>query len=70
MPTDKSLLRWYKQGFVDEINGSYHESSALKFNHDLEYKAYHLGAKHSFVSEEIKELRNLKDNEILYLIKK
>lgn len=67
MVTDKSLLEWYKRGFKDELTGS----SSLCSEHELENKAYGIGAKHSSGKwDNTKIIDYLSDEEILVLIKR
>lgn len=65
MVTDKSLLEWYMKGFNDELKGT----SSTVSDHEIENRAYGLGALHAVVGDDVRSVDYLSDEEILKLIK-
>ena len=66
MISDQNLLDWYMKGFKDELNGS----SSVISDHELENKAYRLGALHALVGDDVRSVDYLPKEEILKEIKK
>lgn len=59
--TDKEILKWYMQGFKDELHGT---SSVESYSPTLN-KAYKLGASHAIFGDEIKSVDQMTESQIL-----
>lgn len=62
---DKDLLKWYRKGFYDELDGTSSNPSAI----ELENYAYRLGVINAIVGDDVSSVDYLSDVAILALIK-
>ncbi len=65
MITDESLLEWYTKGFKDELRGT----SSYESDHQLENRAYLLGAIDAEAGDDVPSIDQKSDEEIINLIR-
>lgn len=64
---DKDILKIYKEGFNDELNGRFDQS---KVNPNIDGRAYNLGSLHCIVGDDCRSVDNLSDKQILEILRK
>lgn len=62
---DNKLLEWYVSGFKDELNSR----TRVPTDDNLFMKAYQLGVNHAILGDDNRSFDNLKNEDILNLIK-
>ena len=62
---DKEILTWYFYGFNDELHGK----SRLMDCTSIQQKAYSIGARHAFISDDMPSIDYMTDAETLKIIK-
>ena len=63
--SDNNLIKWYKKGFSDELNGT----TSIESDNKIENKAYNIGATHAIIGDDVKSVDYLSNDEILEIIK-
>jgi len=58
------LLKWYMKGFNDERRGT----STVESDNRIDMVAYHLGAQHAIISDDVSSIDKLSNEEIIDVI--